>query len=58
MEYLDDLGVYSDVPVDLIVTEWKKAYGKQRVDSWIKAMEASGGEIHRRNFYSEKVMKF
>lgn len=57
MEYLDDLGTFTDVPVSLIVSEWKRVYGKDRVEKWIMEMEKTGGEIHRRNFYREKVVK-
>lgn len=35
MEYTAFHGVYHDVPVDLIVSEWKRAYGRERVERWI-----------------------
>lgn len=35
MEYVALHGVHHDVPVDLIVSEWEKAYGKERVQKWI-----------------------
>ena len=39
MEYTAFHGVYQDVPVDLIVEEWKKAYGRERVENWIRLVE-------------------
>ena len=35
MEYVALHGVHHDIPVDLIVSEWEKAYGKERVAKWI-----------------------
>ena len=31
MEYVQDLGPFDDIPVDLIVSAWKEAYGTDRV---------------------------
>lgn len=39
MEYVALHGVHHDVPVDLIVSEWEKAYGKDRVRKWITMSE-------------------
>ena len=36
MEYVEYHGIYADIPVDAIVTAWKKAYGKRRVEGWIE----------------------
>ena len=36
MEYVRYHGTYHDIPVDTIVAAWNKAYGKERVDGWIK----------------------
>ncbi len=36
MEYVEYHGTYSDIPVDTIVAAWKKAYGEDRVESWIE----------------------
>ena len=41
MEYVALHGVYHDVPVDLIVSEWEKAYGKERIRNWINITENS-----------------
>jgi len=39
MEYTAFHGVFHDVPVDLIISEWEKAYGKERVAKWIGMIE-------------------
>ena len=36
MEYVKYHGTYSDIPVETIVAAWNEAYGKERVNSWIK----------------------
>jgi len=56
MEYLEDHGTYADIPVDIIVTGWEKAYGKDRVRQWIEKFEKTGGRS-KRNFYHEDVWK-
>lgn len=45
MEYTAFHGVYHDVPVNLIVSEWKKAYGTERVEKWISMIENSNGRL-------------
>ncbi len=42
MEYVKFHGIYADVPVDEIVIGWKKAYGEERVQTWIKRFEEEG----------------
>lgn len=54
MEYVDDHGVYADIPVDVIVAAWEKAYGVSRVRGWIESFEIRGGV--KRNFYQEQVV--
>ncbi len=44
MEYVAFHGVYADVPVEQIVLGWKKAYGEDRVNRWIKLFEEKEGE--------------
>lgn len=44
MEYLEYHGTYADIPVDVILTAWKKAYGKARVEKWIDDLEKPGAE--------------
>ncbi|MBW1697529.1 MAG: transglutaminase domain-containing protein [Deltaproteobacteria bacterium] len=56
MEYIEDHGSYADIPVNIIVAAWKKEYGKNRVERWIAAFEASGGEL-KRDFGREEVLK-
>ena len=55
MEYLEDHGTYADIPIDDILSEWKKTYGKERVRKWIEAFEESGG-ISPRDFSREDVL--
>jgi len=56
MEYLEYHGTFADIPVEEIVSEWKKAYGSQRVQQWIAAFEANN-EKPLRDFYTEEVVK-
>jgi transglutaminase-like putative cysteine protease len=42
MEYIKFHGIYADVPVDEIVAAWKKAYGEERVQAWIRSFEEEG----------------
>jgi transglutaminase-like putative cysteine protease len=55
MEYVAYHGTWADVPVDRIVAEWGRAYGKERVGRWVAAFEASGGKSIR-DFYREEVL--
>lgn len=56
MEYVEDHGTYADIPVDVIVAGWEKAYGKDRVRQWIQNFEKSEGGSGR-DFYTEDVWK-
>ena len=56
MEYVNFYGVYEDIPVGEIVAGWRKAYGETRVDQWIRAFEAQGGQSIQ-NFDREDVLK-
>ena len=56
MEYLEDHGVFADIPVKKIVAAWEKEYGKERVRKWINAFETSGGKSTR-DFSKEDVIK-
>jgi transglutaminase-like putative cysteine protease len=56
MEYIDDHGVYADIPVETIVAAWEKAYGKSRVRGWIRSFERQ--ENLGRDFYQETVVKY
>ena len=55
MEYIEDLGIYDDVPVEQIVKAWEEEYGTDRVQQWIRAFEQTQGESGR-NFYGEKPL--
>ncbi|MDM8523841.1 transglutaminase-like domain-containing protein [Desulfococcaceae bacterium HSG8] len=55
MEYVEYHEIYADIPVDAILTAWKKVYGRDRVEKWIKDIEASGGKPSR-NFEKEDVL--
>ncbi len=44
MEYVAFHGVYADVPVKKIVIGWKRAYGEDRVNRWIKMFEDQEGK--------------
>lgn len=56
MEYVEDIGSFSDIPVNEIVAGWENAYGRERVRGWIEAFEKSGGKSYR-NFENEDVVK-
>jgi hypothetical protein len=43
MEYVRLHGVFADIPVDRIVTEWENTYGRDRVRDWIKRFEEAAG---------------
>ncbi|MFP4036290.1 MAG: transglutaminase-like domain-containing protein, partial [Desulfobacteraceae bacterium] len=55
MEYVEDLGVFADIPVEQIVRGWEEAYGKERVQGWIQGFERSSGPPAR-SFRSEDVI--
>lgn len=56
MEYVEFSGIYADIPVDQIVAAWKKAYGEDRIKSWIKRFEEGQGQSLS-DFESEDVLK-
>jgi len=56
MEYVDNHGVYADVPLDTILSAWKNTYGEDRVQHWIDAFEKTDG-VADRDFYDEQVVK-
>jgi transglutaminase-like putative cysteine protease len=55
MEYVAFRGVYPDVPVDQIVEAWKKEYGQDRVEGWMKMFERAEGRSLS-DFESEEVL--
>lgn len=56
MDYVEDHGTFSDVPLERILDAWKRVYGRQRVLGWIRSFEAGRGGI-RRDFYGETVLR-
>jgi transglutaminase-like putative cysteine protease len=38
VEYVRHHGVFSDLPLDLILQAWDQAYGKERVEGWKKGL--------------------
>ena len=55
MEYVNDHGVFSDIPVDAIVIAWRKTYSDARVDQWIRQFDKNKGRAIR-NFDKEDVV--
>ncbi len=40
MEYVKYHGTFHDIPVDKIISAWKEAYGKERVEGWIRSFKS------------------
>jgi transglutaminase-like putative cysteine protease len=55
MEYVKFYGIFADVPVDDIVAGWKKAYGEERVQAWIRRFEEEGDQSLS-DFEKEEVL--
>jgi hypothetical protein len=55
MEYVKFHGVYGDIPVTLIVEAWRKAYGEDLINRWIKRLEEGEGRSLS-DFESEDVL--
>lgn len=55
MEYVIDRGAFDDIPVVRIVAAWEDAYGRERVQGWIRSFEASGGRTGK-HFEREDVV--
>ena len=55
MEYIGYHGEFADVPIDLILESWKEIYGKDRVASWVKLIEAND-EKNKRDFMKEDII--
>ena len=56
MEYIEYHGTFADIPVDSIVAAWNEAYGKERIDGWIK-MFAQKENSQFRDFDQEDVWR-
>jgi len=55
MEYVEFHGIYSDIPLDIILKAWDKVYGVKRVKTWIRIFEKKGG-LSLADFESEDVL--
>jgi len=55
MEYVGDHGAHADIPVAAILAAWRQAYGRQRVDTWIRELERAKG-ISGQNFFTEEII--
>jgi transglutaminase-like putative cysteine protease len=56
MEYIEYLGTYPDVPVDVILAGFEKVYGKDHVKSRIEELEKEQGSPSH-NFDEEDIVK-
>ncbi|MDM8539000.1 transglutaminase-like domain-containing protein [Desulfobacterales bacterium HSG17] len=56
MEYVEYHGEYADVPVNDILSAWKKTYGQKQVEKWINDLEKTAGNTGR-DFMQEDVYK-
>jgi len=55
MEYVGEHGSYVDIPVAAILAAWRQAYGKQRVESWIRELERAKGTSDH-DFFEEEII--
>ena len=55
LEYLVDHGSYADIPVNQIITEFRRKYGDELVQKWIDAFDSMRGIANRR-FDQEEVV--
>ena len=55
MEYLEYIGSYADIPVDLIVAGFEETYGSERVKGWISEFEKRDG-LSLGDFDKEEVL--
>ena len=54
MEYVEEHGVYADIPLSTILTAWEATYGRERVQGWIHLFETQGH--FKRKFETETVV--
>jgi transglutaminase-like putative cysteine protease len=57
MEYIEYLGDYPDVPVDIILAGWEKVYGKDHLKRRIEEFEEHKESRPARNFDKEDIVK-
>jgi transglutaminase-like putative cysteine protease len=56
MEYLEFHGTFADIPVDEIVSAFRKTYGAERVQGWIESSRKYGN-IRAGRFDAEDIVK-
>lgn len=56
MEYVAYHGSFQDIPVEMIVRAWEKAYTRERVGKWIEEFERRGGSSAR-DFFAEDALQ-
>ena len=56
MEYIEYLGIYADVPVDVILEGWEKVYGRDHIRARIEELEKGEGRSSH-NFDKEDIVK-
>jgi len=57
MEYVEYLGTYADVPVDVILEGWEKVYGRDHIKGRIEEFEMGKDSRPVRNFDKEDVVE-
>jgi transglutaminase-like putative cysteine protease len=55
MEYIEFLGSFADIPVTRIIDAFERAYGRDRVQSWIHSLELNQN-VRRGRFDAEDVV--
>lgn len=43
IDYVEKVGIFDDIPVDLILKSWEEAYGAEKVKAWKESFEKAGG---------------
>jgi transglutaminase-like putative cysteine protease len=56
MEYVAHHGTYADIPVAEILAAWRRAYGEERIEGWIRMSGECGTEVGR-DFGREDVCR-
>lgn len=55
MDYLEYYGTCADISVDKILSAWKKAYGRERIEGWLDDLQDPEKKALR-DFYKEEVV--
>jgi transglutaminase-like putative cysteine protease len=56
MEYVAYHGTHADIPVAEILAAWRRAYGEERIEGWIRMSGERGTEVGR-DFSREEVCR-